>query len=162
MGLDRQQLQEIGLELGADVPVFIHGRSTWAEGVGEVFLPFEPSEACYCVIKPEVDVNTGDIFCSRELTRNTPDIRIRDFSADRSRNDLEAVTRQLFPEVNEVCDWLGKFGRARMSGSGSAVFVAVENAEAGEYILQSMPTKWTGFVAKASNRHPLLEVEVKS
>ncbi|MFT7532061.1 MAG: 4-diphosphocytidyl-2-C-methyl-D-erythritol kinase, partial [Gammaproteobacteria bacterium] len=134
-GLTRVQLQEIGSQLGADVPVFVYGRAAWAEGIGDQFSAFSPDEGWYCVVKPQIHVNTVDIFCDMQLTRNTPEIRIRDFSANRSRNDLEAVTRRLYPEVDKVCRWLGNFGHARMSGSGAAVFVAVPDSGAGERIL---------------------------
>ena len=155
-GLSRTELQQLGLQLGADVPVFVYGKAAWAEGVGEQFSEIFPDERWYCVVKPGVMVNTGQIFSDEELTRNTPEIRIRDFSADRSRNDLEAVTRRLYPEVDEVCRWMSGYGHARMTGSGAAVIVAVHDPETGQDMLQFMPPGCTGFVARSVNRHPLV------
>ena len=106
------------------------------------------------MIWPEVSVSTGIIFADRELTRNSPRIRIPGpFEGDR-RNDLEPVARRQFPEVGQCLDWLGKFGPTRMSGSGSAAFVAVVDSHAGQQILDQLPAIYSGLVARGINQNP--------
>ena len=153
-GLSRAELTQLGLALGADVPLFVSGCSAWGEGVGERLLPTILPEQQYCVIWPQVSVSTGIIFADRELTRNSSRIRIPGpFEGDR-RNDLEPVARRQFPEVGQCLDWLGKFGPARMSGSGSAAFVAVVDNHAGQQILDQLPAAYSGLVARGINQNP--------
>lgn len=150
------ELARLGLGLGADVPVFIHGRAAWAEGVGEVLTPVEPAETWYVVLIPPVIVSTARVFEAFQLTAPTPAITIRAFHAGRTGNDLEPVVRRLHPEVDRTLDWLRRFGEARMSGSGGCVFLPVASADAGRALLEQCPASLaTGFVARAANRHPL-------
>jgi 4-diphosphocytidyl-2-C-methyl-D-erythritol kinase len=102
LGLTQQELQSLGLQLGADVPVFIGGRSAWGEGVGENLEPIELPPRWYLVITPNCLVSTAQIFDHENLTRNTPAIKMADFLAGRSRNDCESVTRNLYPEVDKA------------------------------------------------------------
>ena len=150
------QLATLGLGLGADVPVFLHGHAAWAEGVGEQLTPVDLPEPWYVVLAPPVQVSTAMVFQSPELTRSTPAITIRDFHAGRGRNDLEPVVCGMFPEVANTLKWLNKFGHARMSGSGACVFLAVESAARGREILALCPeTLARGFVAQGVNTHPI-------
>ncbi len=124
-GLNEDDLADIGQSLGADVPLFVRGCSAWGEGIGEQLTPTKLPLRQFCVVWPDVQVSTKTIFSDPELTRNTPRIRIPGpFEGDR-RNDLEPVAKRRFPEVGECLDWLGQFGAARMTGSGSAAFLAV-------------------------------------
>lgn len=152
-------LAEVGLGLGADVPVFIHGHAAWAEGVGERLEPVDLPESWYLLLNPGVGVATREIFAQPELTRNSPPITIRDFHAGRTRNDLEAVARHHYPQVDAALNWLAGFGPARMTGSGGCVFVPVADVAAGEAILHQCatqcPPEFSGFVARACNVHPL-------
>lgn len=154
--LDVERLAAIGLELGADVPVFIRGVAAWAEGVGENLTPVAPPEPWYLVVKPPVEVPTAAVFGASELTRDCPPITIPDFLSGRGSNVCEPVVRRRFPEVGEVLDWLGQFGEARMTGTGSCAFVAFEGREPAEAALARMPADWQGFVARGVNRSPLL------
>lgn len=153
--LPRAELAALGLELGADVPVFVHGRAAWAEGVGEALTPIELGEPWYVVLAPPVSVSTAEVFAGLQLTHYSPAITIRDFRAGRTRNDLEAYVRRRHPEVEQTLNWLSQFGAARMSGSGGCVFLRVADEPEGRRILARAPSPLSGFVARGMNRHPL-------
>lgn len=155
LGLSTDQLAEIGLGLGADIPVFIRGQAAWAEGIGDQLSPVEVAEPWYLVICPDVSISTADIFSDPELTRDSPLITIRAFQDGSTRNDLENRVRQRYPEVDQVLKWMGRFGRPRMTGSGACVFMEIESQEQGEGLLAQLPDELKGFVAKGLNRHPL-------
>jgi 4-diphosphocytidyl-2-C-methyl-D-erythritol kinase len=153
-------LATLGLKLGADVPVFVHGHAAWAEGVGEVLTMAEPPERWLVVLVPPVSVSTAQVFATYDreldLTPYSPAITIRDFHAGRGRNDLEPVVRRLYPEVDNALKWLGNFGDARMTGSGACVFLPVADAVAGQAILAQCPAALAGgFVTRGRNVHPL-------
>ncbi len=152
-------LSDLAAQLGADVPVFVHGRSAWAEGIGDELTPYDPPKCWYCVIFPTINVKTAEIFADEELTRDSPIIKIRDFPEGGFRNDLEAVTCRCYPQVADAVKWLGQFGAVRMTGSGAAVFVPVVDRGAGQQILLGIPRGFQGFVAKSVNRHPLNQFE---
>jgi len=154
LGLPMQRLLEIGRELGADVPLFVAGRSAWGEGIGDRLTAATLPDRTYCVVWPAVSVPTKDVFSDPELTRNTPAIRIPGpFNGDR-RNDLEPVARKRFPEVGQCLDWLGQFGKAQMTGSGAAAFVVVESDQAGRDIIGRLPGSLSGLVANGINQNP--------
>lgn len=161
LNLPRKRLQALGLRLGADVPVFVFGRSAFAEGVGEQLQALEPRPAWYVVIAPGVAVPTAEIFSAAELTRDTDPCKIADFSAGAQfpgffgRNDLEPVARARYPEVDQALRWLARYAPARMSGSGSSVFAVFEKAQQAREVLASRPSQWQGFVAQGVDRHPL-------
>jgi 4-diphosphocytidyl-2-C-methyl-D-erythritol kinase len=155
LDLPAPALAALGLQLGADVPVFVHGYAAWAEGVGEVLTPVELPRPWYVVLVPPVQVATRDVFADPELTRDTPPITIRAFLAGQGHNDLETVVRRRYPAVDQALRWLGGFGTARMTGSGACVFLAAAGHEEAERILSLAPAPLTGFVARGLNRHPL-------
>jgi 4-diphosphocytidyl-2-C-methyl-D-erythritol kinase len=155
LGLSRQRLQELALQLGADVPVFVFGQSAFAEGVGEKLTPISLPPAWYVVLVPPVSVATADVFSAPELTRNTAPIKIADFLSGAGRNDLQPVVVKKYPEVARHLDWLGGFGEARMTGSGACVFLAVENEAGARAITKELPRDMQGFVARGLDRHPL-------
>ena len=150
--LSTDELCRIGVKLGADVPVFIRGRSAWGEGVGEILEPVALPEQWYLVVTPPCQVSTATIFNDENLTRNSAKIRIADFLAGRCRNDCEPVTRRLYPAVDEALSWLGQFGKARMSGTGASVFIELADEATGEKILADLPAGWNGFAAKGIER----------
>jgi len=156
-GLTVDELAALGLELGADVPVFIHGRSAWAEGVGELLVPIELDEHWFLVIAPQITVSTAEIFSAPELIRDTPAITIRDFLGDHSvGNDLQAVVEERYPPVKQALDWLNGYAQARMTGSGACVFARFGSREQAQQVLEQLPREWQGFVARGVNRSPLL------
>jgi len=153
--LSIEQLAEIGLQLGADVPVFVHGKAAWAEGVGERLTAIEPEESWYLVLRPDCSVSTKEVFNLSDLTRNTPAIRIRDFLEDGGHNDCESVVRNLYPQVAEALDWLAQFAVARMTGTGSCIFAGFDKQQQAESVHEKLPQGWEGFVAKGLNNSPL-------
>ena len=156
---ETSELAELGIALGADVPVFVRGSSAWAEGVGERLISGSGPPVLYCVLIPPVPVSTTPVFADPELTRNTPRIRIPTLFAGDLRNDLESVTCRLYPQVAESLSWLGQYGDARMTGSGSGLFVEVPDRASGEAILAKAPSGSGGFLARGIDLHPLREVE---
>ena len=156
-GLGVAELASIGLTLGADVPVFVHGHSAFAEGIGERLTPIALEPTWYCVLIPAVSVSTARVFSSHELTRNTPRMTIPALFQGEGRNDLEPVTCVLYPEVRKSLDWLRGYGDARMTGTGGASFLPVGDRQAGLNILNKAPPGCTGFVAQGLNRHPLVD-----
>ena len=152
LGLSVDELCRIGVGLGADVPVFVRGRSAWGEGIGETLEPLALPEQWYLVVTPPCEVSTAAVFNDENLTRNSAKIRIADFLAGRCRNDCEPVTRRLYPAVDEALSWLGRFGEARMSGTGASVFIALADEAAGGEILAGLPAGWNGFAAKGIER----------
>ena len=154
-GLDALQLQRIGLELGADVPIFIHGHAAFAEGVGERFTDVTLPAAWYLVLVPAVAVPTLEIFRSAQLRRDTPVIAASDWRPGFGHNDLEAVACSLYPEVKRHLDWLRQYGHARMSGSGACCFVDFVEESAARTALAALPADMRAFVAAGLDRHPL-------
>lgn len=155
LNLPRAELQRLGLQLGADVPVFIFGESAFAEGVGELLQPVSLPPAWYLVIVPPVAVATAEIFAAPELTRDTTSIKMCDLSTAQLRNDLQAVVGARYPEVAACLDWLAQFGNARMTGSGACVFAEFATQREARRALARKPAKWQGFVARGLDRHPL-------
>lgn len=154
-GLDRHTLQTLGLELGADVPFFIYGRDAFAEGVGERFQPLALPPAWYVVIAPGVSVPTAEIFSSKDLTRDTVPIKIADFTTSTTRNDLQAIACELYPEVSETINWLMQFAPARMTGSGACVFAEVKDELTAQGIVDRCPARWTAWKARSLAEHPM-------
>jgi 4-diphosphocytidyl-2-C-methyl-D-erythritol kinase len=160
--LSRAELMQIGLSLGADVPVFIFGQTAWAEGIGEILSPItldntQPDQY-YVVLTPQVHVSTAQIFANSTLTKDTKPLKIADFSRGtllkQFKNDLEKTVCALFPAVAATLAWLNQFGEARMSGSGASVFVLVDSKQKAEQLIAHKPAHTSGFIAKRLNKHP--------
>ncbi|MEA2093431.1 MAG: 4-(cytidine 5'-diphospho)-2-C-methyl-D-erythritol kinase [Pseudomonadota bacterium] len=160
LGLNARELAGLGLQLGADVPVFIQGEAAWAEGVGEILTPVTLPEPWYLVVIPPVSVSTVDIFSDPELTRDTPEMTIRDFLYGGGHNDCEAVVRRRHPEIAAALDWLDTMAPARLTGTGACIFAAFGAEADARTIEQQMPAAWSGFVARGCNRSPLQAISV--
>jgi 4-diphosphocytidyl-2-C-methyl-D-erythritol kinase len=156
-GLDEDALAALGLKLGADVPVFIRGRSAWAEGVGERLTPTPLPRRWYVVVDPHEHVPTAALFTAPELTRNAPRATISSFvSGDSAENAFEPVVRARHPRVAAALDWLAGFGHARLSGSGGCVFLETRTHEAALGVASRCPGGFTAHVAAGVDPSPLL------
>lgn len=151
LGLSEDRLCELGVTLGADIPVFVRGHSAWAEGVGEILTPVDLAAVVYLVVTPDCFVSTQSIFSQADLTRNSQAIKMADFLQGRSHNDCEAVTRRLYPPVAEALDWLGQHAEARMTGTGASVFAAFPDEKSARQALAEMPSQYRGFIANGIN-----------
>jgi 4-diphosphocytidyl-2-C-methyl-D-erythritol kinase len=154
--LSTDELAQIGLKLGADVPFFVRGSAAWVEGVGEHLTAYDFPELHYLVVKPQAAVSTAEIFQAAELTRNSPITTIRAFLAAGGRNDCTACVRGRYPEIAEALDWLQEFGEARLTGTGSCVFVALPDEQAAEAVRARLPPRWSGYCVRGLNRSPLV------
>jgi 4-diphosphocytidyl-2-C-methyl-D-erythritol kinase len=175
INLPRAALQQLALQLGADVPVFVFGQTAFAEGVGEILHPVSAPPAWYVVLTPPVQVPTAVIFAAPELTRNSPPLKIARFSAGMGHttlhglqpiesrsplvghNDLQPVVVERYPEVARHLEWLAQFGEARMTGSGACVFASFGTEDAARNVLRQRPETMQGFVAQGLDRHPLYD-----
>jgi 4-diphosphocytidyl-2-C-methyl-D-erythritol kinase len=164
LGLSRQRLMQLGLTLGADVPVFVFGENAFAEGVGEQLQAYPLPAAWYVVLCPPVHVPTARIFTHPELTRDTISMTMRalpkgpDFRAGRIaglNNDLQPVACKLYPEVAEHLAWLARFAPALMTGSGACVFAEFATEAEAKAVLQQLPPDKRGYLARGLQQHPL-------
>lgn len=160
LGLSRAHLMQLGLQLGADVPVFVFGENAFAEGVGEQLQAFPMAEAWYVVLFPPVHVPTAQIFAHPELTRDTVSLTMRallerQFWELQLHNDLQAVACKLYSEVARYIVWLAKYGKAMMTGSGACVFAEFASRDQAEAVLKQLPHGMRGVVAQGLARHPL-------
>ena len=156
-GLTLAALAELGLQLGADVPVFVHGHAAWAEGIGEQLTPVILDQPWFVVLKPSCSVATGVVFNDPELTRNSPLSTIADFVNGAGSNDCAAVVYRRYPEVAAAAAWLAQHSAARLTGTGACVFAAFPDADSARQVLARMPPGSSGFVARGCNRSPLQE-----
>ena len=154
-GLSVDELAALGLQLGADVPVFIHGQAAWAEGVGEQLTPVDLDLGWYIVIHPKVHVPTRELFLEKSLTRNCVPIKLAAFHGGETINVFQPVVETKFPEVAKAIAWLSGYTDARLTGSGSCIFGSVNSKSDGLAILDDLPKDWFGFVAQGLIQSPL-------
>ena len=163
LGLSRAELAAYALPLGADVPFFLHGSNAFAEGVGDQLQAVPTPAAWYAVVWPQVHVSTKEIFGDPGLTRNTKPTKMSDFSAAAGRfphalfgaNDLEPVARRRFPDIDLALQRLCRHGAARMTGSGSAVFVPTTSEGRASEALAECPSHWQRWAVRGLSEHPL-------
>ncbi len=167
LGLSRERLMQLGLTLGADVPVFVFGENAFAEGVGERLQPYFLPEAWYVVLCPPVHVPTVQIFTHPELTRNTISMTMRALPKGpgswpgrtegglKLGNDLQAVACKLYPEVGNHLAWLAQFAPSLMTGSGACVFAEFATEAEAQAVLRQLPPTMRGYVARGLQQHPL-------
>ncbi len=154
--LTSTQLQQLGLQLGADVPVFVNAQTAWAEGVGEALQPIELPKNWFLVVQPDCHVSTQQIFSHKDLTRDSPAIKVAAFLEQGGQNACQALVRRLYPQVDEALNWFAEHGHlAKLTGTGACVFTQFATAEAAQHVLQSLPKHLPGFVAQGVNQSPL-------
>ena len=151
LGFDLERLAALGLELGADVPVFVRGRAAFAGGVGERLVPLTLEEPWFLVAVPQVSVSTAEIFSAPELTRDTPAIRVCGLPEGGGRNDCQPVVEQRYPEVRNALNLLNKFVPARMTGTGACVFGSFPNRDDADKVSRQLPATLPSFVAQGRN-----------
>ncbi|MDH5370498.1 MAG: 4-(cytidine 5'-diphospho)-2-C-methyl-D-erythritol kinase [Gammaproteobacteria bacterium] len=154
-GLSQDELMQLGVQLGADVPVFIFAQSAWAEGVGERLEGLDLPEKWFLVLKPKINVSTAKVFANSQLRRDCATITIRDFLAGQTENVCEKPVREMYPEVDQALKDLAKYSESRLTGTGACVFAAFDNREQADKALTELSEKWDGFVAKGMNQTPL-------
>ncbi len=153
-----EELAGMGLTLGADVPVFVRGRSAWGEGVGDQLQAIELPEKWYAIVYPGVAISTQDIFLEKELTRDCIPIRIRDFELSETQNVCEQIARQKFPAVAEAIDFLSSSSNpelVRMTGTGSSIFAQFSTENEARLALKGLSESWLGIVTKGVNISPI-------
>ena len=153
--LSDAELAAIGLALGADVPVFIHGQTAFAEGVGEKFAPVSLPENWYLVVNPGVQVSTPEIFSQPDLPRSTAPIAWDSYHFETTGNDCQQIVCKRHPEVAKLLQWLIHYAPSRMTGTGACVFATFSNQQEARNVLAKLPADWTGFVAKGMAESPL-------
>lgn len=160
--LGKSQLMDLGLKLGADVPIFIFGQTAWAEGVGESLSGLPKSlieeKNWFLVIFPKINVNTGAIFSSSELTRDKLPIKIRDFLNGATENVFEPVVAKQYPEIREALNWLNQFSNAKLTGTGACIFASFKTEQEAHEVAAQAPEKWQVFVAKGCYTTPIEEI----
>jgi 4-diphosphocytidyl-2-C-methyl-D-erythritol kinase len=153
LGYPPGRLAELGLMLGSDVPVFVHGRNAFASGRGERLVPLDLPPRWFLIVHPGVSVATREVFGAPDLTRDTPPLRIPALPEGGGRNDCEPAVRRRYPEVARALDVLAPHG-ARLTGTGACVFVATGSRAAAESLAAQLPREWTGYVARGLAEAP--------
>ena len=160
LGMPLSQLQALGAELGADVPVFVGAHTAWAEGIGEILTPVDLPERWFLILVPDCHVSTAEIFSHQQLTRNSPAIKMAAFFEGDSRNDCQQLVRRFYPEVDNALKKLENFGEARLTGTGACVFASFGTAAEARAAQRQMPREWTSIVARGINESPIPEALV--
>lgn len=158
LGLSSEALAKLGLTLGADVPVFVHGHSAWAEGVGEKLTSVTLDTPWFVVIHPGVSVSTPAIFQDPELTRDSLPItmaRALQGGAPEWRNDCEAIVKKRYPPIAEALDWLTQHAPSRLTGTGACLFAAFDSQQAAQAVAHMAGQHWHSWVARGLNTSPL-------
>lgn len=154
-GLSLDVLAELGLSLGADVPIFVRGTSAFAEGVGEILTPCELEEKWYVVLKPDVSISTAVVFKDPNLPRNTPKRSLNELLCSNWANDCEKVVRDQYSKVEDVIQELLQYARFRLTGTGACIFAEFNTKAEAEKVFAHKPKHLFGFMAKGQNISPL-------
>lgn len=153
--LSREKLMQLGLSLGADVPIFVFGHSAWAEGVGEEIKEIDLKEQWVLILKPDCHVNTGEIFSAKDLTRNSKSITIDEFNAGQVQNDCLSVVCKRYEAIEKaLCD-LSVFSEARLTGTGACVFAQFKSEKLAIEAELTLKDKWQTYLTKSCNKSPL-------
>ena len=158
VGFGNDRLAALGLRLGADVPVFVHGHNAWAEGIGERLTPMTLPPHWYLIVDPGVHVATAELFQASDLTRNAVPATMHAFASGPALgNAFVPVLRRREPKIAAALDALAQFGMACMTGSGGGCFVAFDTRGQAESALAALPDRWQAWIAAGASRSPLLD-----
>ena len=160
-GLNIEQLAELGLKLGADVPIFVHGQNAWAEGIGEQLSFINLAQKKFIVLKPDCFISTQLLFSQKTLTRDTKPTKFCAYQLKPSSfgNNFEPLARSLYPEVDEAMQYLDQFGIAKLTGTGACVFIEVTTEMNVNNILQNAPCK--SYLVSSLQESPLRHFKVR-
>ena len=153
--LSIDELAKLGLTLGADVPIFVHGHAAFAEGVGEKITYCEPAEKWFVVLKPDDSILTAAIFQDPNLPRNTPKKSLEQLLSESYVNDCEKVVINHYSNVEKALNWLLQYAPARLTGTGACVFAEFDHEAEAQAVFRQKPKEFFGFVAKGLNVSPL-------
>ncbi len=156
-GLSIDALSELGLQLGADVPIFVHGKTAFAEGVGEIIQPVSLPANVFLVVFPECHVSTGEIFQAPQLPRSTPKITWDAYQFEQTHNDCQSLVCELYPKVANTLQWLLEYAPSRMTGTGACLFALFDRASSAQSVLSDLPEGCSGFIANGVNQSPLYD-----
>ncbi len=158
--LPLHELIHLGMTLGADVPIFIHGKSSWAEGIGEKLYEITLPENWFVVMIPPITISTTKLFSHPRLTYNTTPIKIQTFLSGSltTHNDFEHIVRQDYPVIAEGLDFLNHYAPARLSGTGACIFATLPSKIAAETLLEKIKAPYRGFVCKGLTTSPLHQI----
>ncbi len=159
-GLNTEQLANLGVQLGADVPIFVHGRNAWAEGIGEHLTFIDLDQKQYIVLKPDCFISTQLLFSQKTLTRNTKSSKFCAYQLKPSDfgNNFEPLARSLYPEVDEAMQYLDQFGVAKLTGTGACVFAEVTSDMNIDDVLANAPCK--AYLVNSLNESPIRHFHV--
>ena len=158
LGLAVEQLAEIGLQLGADVPVFVHGQNAWAEGIGEILTPIQLPEAWFLLIDSGVHVPTRELFHAPQLTRTQKLVKIAGYvSGSLLDNAFEPVVRQLQPRINHLFECMASYGKIALTGSGGGCFMRFASQQAACEVQAKLPDGYRSWVVASAAQSPLLQ-----
>ena len=159
-GLNTEQLADLGVQLGADVPIFVHGRNAWAEGIGEHLTFIDLDQKQYIVLKPDCFISTQLLFSQKTLTRNTKSSKFCAYQLKPSDfgNNFEPLARSLYPEVDEAMQYLDQFGIAKLTGTGACVFTEVTSDMNIDDVLANAPCK--AYLVNSLNESPIRHFHV--
>ncbi len=158
IGLSKSKLMELGLKLGADLPFFLHGQNAFVEGIGDKITPINSIDFWFVILYPNVVVSTSKIFSRLAITNYTKEINIKEYVNNPNlylKNDLEICTKKHYFEISEAIDFLSLYGKARISGSGSSVFITLKTEFEANEILKIIPKKWSAWKVKSLQKHPM-------
>jgi len=165
LDLTRRELATLGATLGADIPVFVHGKSAWAEGIGDIITPISLPESWFVIITPDCHISTAEIFSNERLTRDTPKMRIAAALEGQAtnhfyngfNNDCESLVSKLYPQIQKALTLLNKFGNARLTGTGACCFARFNSEEKAQQVLNAVSSEFEGFIAKGVNLSPAFQ-----
>lgn len=158
--LNKEQLADYGVKLGADVPIFIYGKNAWAEGIGEHLSFIDLDQKQFIILKPDCFISTQLLFSQKTLTRDSKTTKFCAYQLEPSNfgNNFEPLARQLYPEVEEAMQYLDQFGQAKLTGTGACVFIEVTNEMNTDEILKHSPCK--SYLVNSLKESPLNHFKV--